>query len=120
MDPTSAQGGRVARKRSNGPDGRQRRGNKVGKSDKRTKHVDIRYHFLRDMVDRGATDLEYCPTNQMLADLMTKPLLASRFKEIRAKMMVATGGLGKGRYVGGPTGHAEDNPDRNVDLSARK
>ena len=48
---------------------------KWGKSDKRTKHVDIRFHFLRDMFQRGAIELEYCSTNLMLADVMNKALL---------------------------------------------
>ena len=46
---------------------------------KRTKHIDIRYHFVREKVDDGQVLLEYCPTQGMLADLMTKPIPAAQF-----------------------------------------
>ena len=38
---------------------------------KRTKHIDIRYHFVHEKVEDGQVKLEYCPTQDMLADLMT-------------------------------------------------
>ena len=44
---------------------------------KRTKHIDIRYHFVREKVEDGQVALEYCPTQDMLADLMTKPIAAA-------------------------------------------
>ena len=40
----------------------------------RTKHVDIHYHFSRDMVAKGEINLIYTPTDEQLADLMTKGL----------------------------------------------
>ena len=39
----------------------------------RSKHIDIKYHFIRLNVKDGKVVLKYCPTNDMLADLMTKP-----------------------------------------------
>jgi len=39
----------------------------------RCKHIDIKYHFVRSTVANGEVSLEYCPTDQMVADLMTKP-----------------------------------------------
>ena len=44
----------------------------------RSKHIDIRYHFIRSELNRGRVVLEYCPTNEMVADCMTKPM--TRFK----------------------------------------
>ena len=44
----------------------------------RTKHIDIRYHFIRELVDDKKIRLEYCPTNEMAADLLTKPLPRAR------------------------------------------
>ena len=41
-------------------------------------NVDIKYHFVRSTVNNGKISLEYCPTNQMVADVMTKP--ATKFK----------------------------------------
>ncbi len=47
-------------------------------SRQRCKHVDIKYHFIRSTVTDGKVLLEYCPTDQMVVDLMTKP--ATKFK----------------------------------------
>ncbi|TPX52867.1 hypothetical protein PhCBS80983_g06429 [Powellomyces hirtus] len=40
----------------------------------RTKHNDIRHHFIRKAIANQHVDLEYCPTKDMAADLLTKPL----------------------------------------------
>jgi hypothetical protein len=40
----------------------------------RTKHIDITYHFARERVMRGDIDLDYCKTDDMVADVMTKAL----------------------------------------------
>lgn len=42
-------------------------------SRQRCKHIEIKYHFVRSTVNNGKVCLEYCPTDQMVADLMTKP-----------------------------------------------
>lgn len=41
---------------------------------KRSKHVDIRYHYIREAVDNGVITLSYMPTEQMTADVLTKAL----------------------------------------------
>ena len=48
----------------------------------RTKHVDIQYHFVRNCVEDGTTRLEYCPTEDMVADGLTKALGPERHQEI--------------------------------------
>ncbi|KAE8912836.1 hypothetical protein PF003_g3560 [Phytophthora fragariae] len=40
----------------------------------RTKHIDIRYHFIRDMVVSNEVELEYLDTKNQFADFMTKGL----------------------------------------------
>jgi hypothetical protein len=40
----------------------------------RTKHIDIRYHFIRQVVASAAIDIVYCPTDDMTADALTKAL----------------------------------------------
>ena len=40
----------------------------------RSKHISIKYHFVRDQVDKGTVKLKYCPTKEMIADMMTKGL----------------------------------------------
>lgn len=47
-------------------------------SRQRCKHIDIKYHFIRSTVNDGHIVLEYCPTEEMVADVMTKP--ATKFK----------------------------------------
>ena len=41
---------------------------------KRTKHIDIKYHFIRHQCNRGKIVLLYSPTNENLADIFTKPV----------------------------------------------
>ena len=40
----------------------------------RTKHIDIRHHHLRDLVDSDVINFVYCDTDNMIADALTKPL----------------------------------------------
>ena len=40
----------------------------------RTKHIDIRHHFIRENVEKGLVCIEFVPTDQQLADRFTKPL----------------------------------------------
>lgn len=40
----------------------------------RTKHIDIRHHFVRESVERGLVTLEHVSTDQMVADILTKAL----------------------------------------------
>ena len=49
----------------------------------RTKHIEIRHHFLRDHVQRGDIALEFICTEKQLADIFTKPLALERFSFIR-------------------------------------
>jgi hypothetical protein len=44
----------------------------------RTKHLDIQLQFVRDSIENGTVELRYCPTDEMLADLMTKALARER------------------------------------------
>lgn len=54
---------------------------------KRTKHIDIRYHFTREKVESGEIDLKYVSTEHQLADLLTKPLLSHRVACLRARVL---------------------------------
>ena len=53
----------------------------------RTKRIEIRYHFIRDHVQKGNIKLEFVSTKMQLADIFTKPLSEDRFcmtrKELR-------------------------------------
>ena len=50
---------------------------------KRTKHIDIRYHFVREKVEDGQVLLQYCATKDMKADMMAKPIPAVQFEYLR-------------------------------------
>ncbi|GJZ60536.1 retrovirus-related pol polyprotein from transposon TNT 1-94 [Tanacetum coccineum] len=50
----------------------------------RSKHIDVRYFFLRDLVNEGTIKLKYCNTQAQVADIMTKPLKAEQFVKLRA------------------------------------
>ena len=45
----------------------------------RSKHVDIQYHYIRDMVQRRAVQVQYIPTDNQIADILSKPLLKGNF-----------------------------------------
>lgn len=53
---------------------------------RRTKHIDIKYHFVREQVQRGTLQIKYCCTKEMLADLFTKPLTRGQFEYLRSKL----------------------------------
>ena len=53
----------------------------------RTKHIDIRYHYVRDMVKSGLFKVEWVPTDQQLADGMTKGLGSTIFTNMFESIM---------------------------------
>ena len=52
----------------------------------RTKHIDIRFHYVREALQNGEIDVHYCPTSEMLADLLTKSLSKGRFEILWSAM----------------------------------
>jgi hypothetical protein len=54
----------------------------------RTKHIDIIHHAVRERVVRGEVMFEFCPTQDMLADVLTKGLPAPVFQRLRRAMGV--------------------------------
>ena len=53
----------------------------------RTRHIHIRYFFVKDRVDNGEISIEYKPTKLMLADLLTKPLQGDLFRAMRRELL---------------------------------
>jgi len=49
----------------------------------RSKHIDVRFHFLRDLTMDGIVKLEYCGSKDQLTDIMTKPLTLKVFIRLR-------------------------------------
>jgi len=56
----------------------------------RTKHIDVRYHFIRWVVDQGVVRLVYCPTEDMVADALTKVLPSPKVKHFTAGLGLRT------------------------------
>ena len=49
---------------------------------KRSKHIDVKYHFVRQCVEKAEVQIIYCPSEKMLADFLTKPLSKVRFESL--------------------------------------
>jgi hypothetical protein len=54
----------------------------------KTKHIEVRYHFLRDNVEKGKITLIHVPTHDQLADIFTKPLDQATFTHLRGELGV--------------------------------
>ena len=52
-------------------------------SGKRTKHLDIRYFYVKDLLRQGIVKIEHCKTKDMIADFFTKFLQGRRFQVLR-------------------------------------
>jgi hypothetical protein len=54
----------------------------------RTKHIDIRYHFLRDHQQRGYIEIAYVNTKNQLTDIFTKPLDEKTFSKLMNELNI--------------------------------
>lgn len=52
----------------------------------RSKHIDTRYHYIRDCIEQGVVDVDHVGTEDQLADILTKPLGTVRFVELRSRL----------------------------------
>ena len=53
----------------------------------RTRHVNIRYFWVKDRVDSGEIKIIYLPTEDMIADVLTKPMQGEKFLNFRASLL---------------------------------
>ena len=51
----------------------------------RAKHIDLRHHFIRERVNDGEVKLTYCPTQEMVADILTKGITQQQFCNLRQR-----------------------------------
>ena len=56
-------------------------------SSSRTKHIKARYYFIKDKIDEGEVEMQYCPTEKMWSDVLNKPKQGSPFCEDRSMLM---------------------------------
>lgn len=49
----------------------------------RTKHIDVRYKFVRERFQNGQLDIQHCESECQAADIFTKPLSRVRFQKLR-------------------------------------
>ena len=54
----------------------------------KSKHIEIKYHYIRDMVQGGAVKLQYVVTEEQIVDVLIKPLASLNFKYFREKLGV--------------------------------
>jgi hypothetical protein len=54
---------------------------------KRTRHLDVKIFHMKDIIERGELSVEYCPTEEMWVDVLTKPLQGKVFRVMRSKLM---------------------------------
>ena len=53
----------------------------------RTKHIKLRYFFIKQYIDSGEFEVTHCSTEMMVADILTKPLQGKQFKHLRDKLL---------------------------------
>ena len=51
-------------------------------------NIEIRYHYIRDMVHKGAVELQYVLIDDQIADILTRPLLRTKFEYFRKRLGV--------------------------------
>jgi hypothetical protein len=56
-------------------------------SSKRTRHFNMKYFYVTDLIERKELSIKYCPTDEMGADYMTKPTLGAKFEKFRNRIM---------------------------------
>jgi len=60
----------------------------AGVKRQRAKHIDIRYHFIRSEIINGRVIVDYCPTSEMVADVMTKPSVKFKLEKFKGFLLV--------------------------------
>ena len=61
----------------------------------RSKHIDVRFHYIRQCVDEGKITVEFTGTVDQLTDLLSKPLGRIRFLELRDKIGIVNNNVSR-------------------------
>jgi hypothetical protein len=54
----------------------------------KTKHINIRYYFIRDHINTKDIELKYIPTIEIIANILTKPLARPTFELLHSKLSI--------------------------------
>ena len=57
---------------------------------KGNKHIMLRYHFVKDYVSKGLVKLKYVPSEENIADILTKPMKKVGFRRLRNRLLTNT------------------------------
>jgi len=60
---------------------------KFGQFGKRSKHIDVRYHFIVEKVREGFLNVNFYPSDEQVADVLTKPLGRLKFELFRNRIL---------------------------------
>jgi hypothetical protein len=56
-------------------------------SGKRTRHFNIKYYYITDLIEQKQVTIKFCLTDYMIADYMTKSLMGANFNKFRRTIM---------------------------------
>ena len=59
----------------------------IDSTGKRSRHINIRYFYIKDCLDKGYLSIEHCGTDDMIADIMTKPLQGIKFRKFQRMIL---------------------------------
>jgi hypothetical protein len=54
---------------------------------RRSRHMDIRFFYMKDLCDKKLVTIKYCPTDEMEGDFFTKPIQGKKFHKFRRRIM---------------------------------
>ena len=61
--------------------------NRIMSSTKRTKHINVKYYFVKDKIDAGEVEIQWYSGDKMVGDFFSKPLSGQKFLRFRIKIM---------------------------------
>jgi hypothetical protein len=65
----------------------------------KSKHIEIKYHYIRDMVQRKTVHVQYISTHEQIVDIFTKPLAKTKFEYFRENLgMMENASLAKREF----------------------
>ena len=81
---------------------------KNGTHSEKTKHIDIAYKYGREALQSGFIELQYCPTEDMLADLLTKALGVEKLERFKKSLGITGHPLRTDQNTGQGTGRTKE------------